>query len=257
MPDSAGIAFVTAADKVLLVRRPGGDPASWGFPGVDDTFGFRGELAAVDDAFVARVAGEFEPDLGDNYDFANWVDREFAMSSSLTHPRAAAVLNSMGVTFKVDQILARLESLDSLTVIHGDEPMSDRSEFVAAQLKADRVAKIYGDSAPPALSGESLLSYRARLASQFQMHSKAYKDSNLYKIGDPIALSAVEDQIYADATREATHPTTYQPGQLRAVVTNDSSGRPVTRYYGDPNACWDQFNLGVRYVRRFITAAAR
>jgi hypothetical protein len=42
------------------------------------------------------------------------------------------------------------------------------------------------------------------------------------------------------------------PGQL-PVVCLDMAGRPVTTYFGDPGACWNQFNIGHRYVRGFNT----
>ena len=139
-------------------------------------------------------------------------------------------------------------------------PMSDelRGEYTRAQVKANAVAHAFGDSAPSPLPGEPLLDYRARLASKYQTYSQAYKDSDLRKVGDPIALSAVEDAIYADAAREATHPTSgFRPGELRAIVTHDQSGRPITRYVGDPNACWDRYNAPFRYITRFMTPGSR
>jgi hypothetical protein len=84
-------------------------------------------------------------------------------------------------------------------------------------------------------------------------HSKQFKGANLAKVHDPNAFEVVEQQIYADAMSEATHPTTFRPGELRAVATPDASGRTITRYFGDPGACWSQFNPPVRHVRRFMT----
>jgi hypothetical protein len=124
------------------------------------------------------------------------------------------------------------------------------AEFVNAQARAHAVARAFGDSAPPPLVGESLHDYRARLASPYLKHSKALQGANLAKIHDPNAFNAIEDQVYTDAAREAMHPTSFRPGELRAIATPDASGRVITRYVGDPNACWDQFNPGIRYIRR-------
>jgi hypothetical protein len=87
-------------------------------------------------------------------------------------------------------------------------------------------------------------------------HSAKLKNANLAKIHDTNALDVIEQQIYLDAAREAVHPTGgFRPGELRAIVTMDAANRPVTRYVGDQNACWSQFNPPIRHVRRFHTAA--
>jgi hypothetical protein len=44
---------------------------------------------------------------------------------------------------------------------------------------------------------------------------------------------------------------TYQPGELHAIIQNDGAGRPITTYRGHEGACWDQFAMPVRYVKRF------
>jgi hypothetical protein len=151
---------------------------------------------------------------------------------------------------------AACERTDDLILQLTEEPtMSSQSDFAAAQIKANRVANAYGDSAPAPLAGERLLDYRARLASMYQKYSKSFKDSNLSKIGDASAMAGIEDAIYNDAMSEATHPTaaSLKPGQLRAVGTQDASGRTITKYYGDIAAFMDQFNPPFRYVTRINT----
>ena len=49
----------------------------------------------------------------------------------------------------------------------------------------------------------------------------------------------------------------YKPGEIYAIKTADPSGRVITRYVGHEGSCWDQFNPGVRYVRRLLTPANR
>jgi hypothetical protein len=150
---------------------------------------------------------------------------------------------------------AACERTDDLILQPTEEPtMSSQSDFIAAQAKADRVAKAYNDSAPPPLAGERLLDYRARLASEYKKYSRSFKDSDLHKIGDPTAMSGIEDVIYADAAREAVHPTGgFRPGELRAVVSQDATGRKITKYYGDPGACWNHHHGVYAHVTRFMT----
>jgi hypothetical protein len=151
---------------------------------------------------------------------------------------------------------AACERTDDLILQLTEEPtMSSQSDFAAAQIKANRVANAYGDSAPPPLAGERLLDYRARLATQYKRFSKAFQNSDLHKIGDASAMSGIEDAIYNDAMTEARHPTSASvaPGQLRAITTMDASNRPITRYHGDISAFMDQFNAPHRYITRFMT----
>ena len=152
---------------------------------------------------------------------------------------------------------AALERVDDLILqpLTEEDTMATRSEFIAAQAKADRVAHAYGDAAPAPMTGETLMAYRARLASVYQKFSRSFKDSDLHRIGDPSAMSGIEDTIYNDAMTEARHPTaaSLRPGELRAVKTPDASGRMITKYFGESSACWDQFNPPIRYVTKIMT----
>jgi hypothetical protein len=126
-----------------------------------------------------------------------------------------------------------------------------RSEFAAAQSKADKVAQAFGDSAPPWLAGERFHDYRVRLASKYQPHSTKFKGSELCKIRDPVALSAVEDEIYGDALRSLRDPSTVPHGQLREIKSQDPTRRTVSHFVGAPGACWNRFKPAFRYVKRW------
>jgi hypothetical protein len=130
-----------------------------------------------------------------------------------------------------------------------------RATMVGYQSKAERVHQAFGDSAgaPPPVMGESVTDYRIRLLSKYQPLSKAYKDADLSKIGDEKVFASVEDAIYADALAEASNPSTFEAGRLIPIKATDHAGRVITRYKGDPNACWDQFNPPHRLVRRVLT----
>jgi hypothetical protein len=148
--------------------------------------------------------------------------------------------------------------VDALSRRVGPEMCTEmRSEFVAAQSRADSVMRAIGDAAgaPSFMNGERLIDYRARLLKPLQKHSAKFRNVDLSKVGDPVALSVVEDSIFADAVAALRDPATFQPGEMRAVVTVDPSGRPITRYVGHPSACWDRFAPGVRHITRFNTAA--
>jgi hypothetical protein len=247
-------------DEVLILRCYQDDEPTevWRLPIVGELDCPAELVPWTDGTFLARVDAKFTPPDLPSCDF-DWMLRAFAVTcnGSCFHPNVLPALRRFDGSI-LDQILARIEArADSNST--GDIQMgtatASRSDFAAAQIKANRVANAYGDSAPPPLAGESLLDYRARLASVYKKFSRSFKDSDLHKIGDPSAMSGIEDAIYNDAMAEARHPTaaSLKPGQLRAVGTQDASGRTITKYYGDIAAFMDQFNPPHRYITRFMT----
>jgi colicin import membrane protein len=132
-----------------------------------------------------------------------------------------------------------------------------RSRMVGYQSKAEKVAQAFGDSAgaPSFVQGESEHDYRVRLASKYQKFAKnpKIKSAKLVEIKDSDSLEVFEDAIYADAMAEAFRPSEIRPGQMIPQRSKDAADRTITRYVGDPNACWDQFNPPVRHVRRLMT----
>ena len=117
--------------------------------------------AYVDQATEVVRCVEFAPVLGEKYDDASWHHSDFVVGHPWAHPDAQRAVES----FEREHNYFDQPS-------SGELSMESRSEFTAAQSKADRVARAFGDSAEPPLQGESLLGYRVRLASQFQKHSK-------------------------------------------------------------------------------------
>lgn len=144
---------------------------------------------------------------------------------------------------------ARLDALDKRTV---EMPEADRALFVDAQSKAERVAQAFGDSAPRWVSGESLPQYRQRLLGKFKQHSADWKGVELAKLGDD-ALAVAETKIYADAWQAAIRPANVEGGMLREVTDTDRTGRKITRFYGDPEACWSHFKQPARHVTGWNT----
>jgi hypothetical protein len=129
-----------------------------------------------------------------------------------------------------------------------------RSEFVAAQSRADVLLRAFGDSAgaPSFVAGERLLQYRTRLLSNFQRYSPRFKGADLSKVHDSSAFAAVENEIYRDAEHELTHPTHLAAGAMVARETRDATGRPITRFYSsDPGVVWNKFKAPFRFVKRW------
>lgn len=128
-------------------------------------------------------------------------------------------------------------------------------EIVARDVgRYEALAQAFGDSAAPPylLSGETLLGFRARLASKFKHHSPMYKDSNLFSIGDKTAMEFVTRSIYDSAEKAAHAPT----GPLRSV-TSFENGHRVTRFYGNPAECWGPFMGAVKFGRINLNAGKK
>jgi hypothetical protein len=129
-----------------------------------------------------------------------------------------------------------------------------RGKFVEVQSKAERVFQALGDSAPvPAfVEGETVAQYRQRLLRTLKDHSPRWKSVDLSLFaGD--ALDQVEHQVYADAMAGAYDPSTVPAGTLREMIETDRTGRRISRFVGDPSACWDIFKQPARNVTGWNT----
>ncbi len=133
-------------------------------------------------------------------------------------------------------------------------PEADRARFIDAQMKAERVAQTFGDSAgaPRWANGETLAQYQRRLASKYKGHSPAWKDKDLAKL-DASVLDVVADQIYADAIAAAINPANIERGTLMERTETDRTNRRITKFFGDPEACWGPFKQPVRIVTGWQT----
>lgn len=154
----------------------------------------------------------------------------------------------------LNDTLAKLSSLEEshrALAARTTEPAAEElPKFVDAQRRADRAFRAFGDSAgaPRWVNGQSLQNYRIELANKVKGHSATYKDADLSKIGDATAFGAIEGQIYADAVDAAISTNSIGVGLLREVKDPDVSGRQISRFYGDPEACWAPFKLPAQRV---------
>lgn len=125
----------------------------------------------------------------------------------------------------------------------------DSGKYADAQAKADSVYSAFGDSAPAPMRGESLMSYRKRLANKLKEHSATYKDVNIHAIADDSILSAVESGIYADAQVAARAPVDIPYGVLLEVKKRDPyTGIQTTEFKGDPSSWMRQFQVVPRHA---------
>jgi hypothetical protein len=269
-------------DQFLLLRwyRDGDGPANlWRLP-MDGEFKHRATLTPwTADALLARVDAPFDPPKIAGRDFF-WPTIDFVLDSptEMFHPHVRPAVRQIGGPL-IDQILARLDARDASPPTHlkendmgltksevqrlidteltrrghlHDSPEA-RQRLHAIESKWAPVAQAFGDSAAGPLAGEGERDYRVRLASKYQKFSKNPKIRDATPSMLHGSIDFVEDAVLTDALHEASHPSAFRPGVLKYVATPDASGRPITRAVGDPNACWDQFNPSIRYVRKLLT----
>ncbi|HEY6922803.1 MAG TPA: hypothetical protein VI653_04985 [Steroidobacteraceae bacterium] len=149
-------------------------------------------------------------------------------------------------------VMAAIRALESRIPVELSE--TDRAQFVSAQSRCERVAQAFGDSAgaPRWLSGETLPQYQRRLLGSYKQHSAAWKDKDLTKV-DASVLDIAETQIYADAMTAAIRPANVAAGTLIERVETDRTGRKISKFSGDPEACWGPFKQPARRVSGFQT----
>jgi 8-oxo-dGTP pyrophosphatase MutT (NUDIX family) len=92
-----------------------------------------------------------------------------------------------------------------------------------AQARADDVYNMHGKRAPRPLDGETVPSYRRRVARELQAHSKTWGGVAVGQL-DAASFEVVEKQIYADAQAAANNPVGLDDSELRAVNKID----PIT-----------------------------
>ncbi len=134
---------------------------------------------------------------------------------------------------------------------------TDITDEVRANTYRQRAEEAYRatlNAAPPGhLPGESVESYRIRLASGLKGFSPTYgrmSVRDLDQMRRAGALHIAEETIYAEATAAARRPT----GPLRETQEPpDRSGRSITRFFGSPEDCWAPFKQQPRMVARFNT----
>jgi hypothetical protein len=126
---------------------------------------------------------------------------------------------------------------------------SDPTEITVIQEKADETLRMFNQSAPRDMDGETVASYRKRLATRIQQHAPSMKDINL-RDATGSAFDLLERQIYDEARREAVRPSTIPDGEMRELKKCDYTGRPFSEFHGSPKSWLGDFSNGAK--RRLV-----
>ena len=120
--------------------------------------------------------------------------------------------------------------------------------YADAQARADSVFIALGERAPAPMERETLLAYRARLASKLQIHSPDFKEIKLNAIADDAILTIAENRIYADAAKAANSPVVAK-GSLREIRKTSAGGHQVSEFVGDSSVWQAPFRAPTSIAR--------
>lgn len=129
---------------------------------------------------------------------------------------------------------AEIERLTRM--IPGELSIEQRQAFAAAQEQAEVAFQSFGDHAPAPMSGESIGTYKRRLASKMQTHSTKWGATKLTSITDDNTLDVIVGDIYNDAVAVARKGADVEPGRLMPVSRRTPAGHTVVEYRGSPGA---------------------
>ena len=138
------------------------------------------------------------------------------------------------------QVAALKKQVEQLAAQVRPVPETEAAELAAEQVRADAVYGQHGAHASRPVQGESLLAYRRRLAAGMQKHSPAWAGIDLATLPAD-ALQVATTAIYADAVNAARNPVDVPQGTLREVVTQDSTGRRISTFHGEPRSWMSDF----------------
>jgi hypothetical protein len=85
-------------------------------------------------------------------------------------------------------------------------PYADETKIVEIQENADDLFRLHNRSAQRSMEGETIDSYRKRIATRLQQHAPNLKDINVRDTRGS-AFDLIEKQIYAEARPEAERPS--------------------------------------------------
>lgn len=121
-------------------------------------------------------------------------------------------------------------------MIPAELTIEQRQAFAAAQEQAEVAFQAFGDHAPAPMTGESIGTYKRRLAGKMQSHSDKWKSTKLTAIADDATLDVIVGDIYNDAAAVARKGVDVSPGHLMPVSRRTPAGHTVIEYRGSPGA---------------------
>lgn len=141
----------------------------------------------------------------------------------------AAMADSAIAPLRAD--IARLQRL-----LPAELTIEQRQAFASAQEQAEVAFQSFGDHAPAPMQGESIGTYKRRLAAKMQPHSDKWKGTKLTAIGDDGTLDVIISDIYNDAAAVARKGADVPQGALVPVKRRTEAGHTVIEYRGSPGA---------------------
>jgi colicin import membrane protein len=124
---------------------------------------------------------------------------------------------------------------------------SEIDALASAQHRADSVGAMFGDRASAPVPGEAVSDYRKRLLKHLARYSPKFRQSRFDAL-EGSTLSAVEDQVFADALSSARTTAEASPAILIPYEERDPAGRVITKYHGDWNAAFGAFQPASKQI---------
>lgn len=146
-----------------------------------------------------------------------------------TAPMNDSVARASIASLKAD--IARLTAK-----LPGELTIEQRQAFATAQEQAESVFQSFGDSAPAPMQGESIGTYKRRLAGKMQAHSEKWKGTKLTDITDNATLDVIIGDIYNDAVAVARRGADVAPNTLARTTRRTPAGHTIHEYRGSPGA---------------------
>lgn len=146
-----------------------------------------------------------------------------------TEPMNDSVAREQIASLKAD--VARLTAK-----MPGELSMEQRQAFAAAQETAEQVFVSFGDHASAPMQGESIGTYKRRLAGKMQVHSDKWKGTKLTAIADDATLDIIVADIYNDAVAVARRGADVAPNTLSRVTRRTPAGHTIHEYRGSPGS---------------------
>lgn len=172
-----------------------------------------------------------------------------AMAPGNDAPAEAALEEAKPLELAADDIEAMADSaaqrhaaplradIDRLArMIPAELSIEQRQAFAAAQEQAEVAFQSFGDHAPAPMQGESIGTYKRRLAGKMQGHSEKWKATKLTAIADDSTLDVIVGDIYNDAVAVARKGADVPQGALMPVSRRTPAGHTVIEYRGSPGA---------------------
>jgi hypothetical protein len=134
-----------------------------------------------------------------------------------------------------------------------EEQHSWRNEdrFYEFQARADSIAQLWGGHASKPIAGETLGSYKRRIAKDWQSLSPTFKDVDLRVLqrADGVAFNAAINDILIHADNEGRRPTRVPVGVL-IERTENKHGHQHTTFHGRPISWMSSFMHNGKRVKR-------